>query len=139
ALIAVPDGVVSRKRPEPVAVGMVAVRLDVVAAVMERFGRVLSVSWLLAAVGSKFDPLITTDEPATPIVGEKPEIVGGARTCYVTLTVAVPLAAPLIAVTVAVPAVAPVTTTVAPLGANVTMPAGVTDHVTGAPGIGWPF
>jgi hypothetical protein len=58
---------------------------------------------LTAVAPVKFVPLIVTLAPASPLVGEKPVIVGGSRTVKLVALVAVPPAV----VTLSGPVVAP--------------------------------
>jgi hypothetical protein len=58
-------------------------------------------------VVSKFVPVIVTNVPALPLVGEKPVIVGG----WITTKLLVVVAVPPVVVTVIGPVVAPVGTT----------------------------
>ena len=130
ALIAVPIGVPTRIRPDPAFAGT-AVVIWVLVALLAFANTVLNRTWFLLATVSKFDPLIVTTVPATPIVGVNELIVGPtmpavtvklwplAAVLTLTVTEIVPVAAPLGTVTVSRDVVAAVTTAVVPLNLTV--------------------
>jgi hypothetical protein len=108
-LVAVPAGVATVMRPDPVSKGTLVAMLVAVAEVVSGVPR-LNLTRLLAAVVSKFVPVTVTAVPAVPLVGVK-EVMLGAP---VPLTVkdALLAAVPADVVTEIAPVVAPVGTVV---------------------------
>jgi hypothetical protein len=102
ALVAVPPGVTMLIGPLLAPLGTVAVICDAPLALNDVAATPLKST---AVAPDKLLPLIVTDVPATPVVGEKLEIVGGAPT--VTVKFAVLVAVPVGVTTRRGPVVAP--------------------------------
>jgi len=105
-LTAVPVGVVTEMRPDPVAVGTLVDMAVGVAEVTTAYPGVLNLTLSLVGVGSKFVPVMLTGVPLTAIVGVNPVMVGIPLT-PVTVKGLLLLADPAGAVTAIVPVVAP--------------------------------
>jgi hypothetical protein len=105
--VALPADVVIVIRPEAVFDGTGTVTVVSVDAVGVELV-LLNFVWLFAGTSAKFVPVIVTEVPATPIVGENPVIVGGSGT--VTVNDDALVAEPEGLVTAIVPLVAPVGT-----------------------------
>jgi hypothetical protein len=125
-LIAVPDGVETVKCPEVAVAGTLVCNCELEAATAVATV-VLRMTPLFAAVGSKPLPLIVTEVPAAPIVGENP-VMATAATMNALAEVTVPASeateiAPVVAPTGTVatrcPALAEVTVAVTPLNFTV--------------------
>jgi len=106
-----PFRVVTLTCPVVTTPGMVVEMLELVAALARVFVR-LTARTSLAAVGSKFVPLIVTDVPATASAGVKLVIVGADTPEVVTVNDEPLVALPDGDVTLIVPVVAPVGTVV---------------------------
>jgi hypothetical protein len=85
-LIAVPVGVVTERRPDPVPPGTVVPTLVVVASVAHDRARPLKMTLSFAGLGSKLVPAIVTAVPGVPIVGVKLVIVGASDATVNTAT-----------------------------------------------------
>ena len=83
ALVAVPVGVPTRIRPDPAFTGTV-VAIWLVVALVVFVKELLNLTWFLLATDSKFEPLIVTTVPATPIVGVN-ELIAGPTTPAATV------------------------------------------------------